>query len=130
MEAFREYFNHADKDRLKSLTTKEAGFHSANATKVSETTKQTSKATDHFTDPKSGRKIYYCWSHGATTNASHTSATCNRPKEGHIKEATWFDMQGGCCEFKKGKNNIRIEKKKTTTTANATAATVVATTEE
>jgi hypothetical protein len=132
LEAFREYFNHADKDRMKSLTTKEAGFHSANAAKVSETTtKQTNKASDHFTDPKSGRKIYYCWSHGATTNASHTSATCNRPKEGHIKEATWFDMQGGCCEFKIGKN--RIEKKKTTTAANATnatAATVTTTADE
>jgi hypothetical protein len=121
LDTFREYFNHADKDRLKSMTTKEAGFHSANAVKVNEpTTKQTGKASDHFTDPKSGRKIYYCWSHGATTNASHTSTTCNRPKEGHIKEATWFDMQGGCCEFKIGKKFPRVEKKKPTSEANAT----------
>lgn len=128
MAAFREYFNHADKDRQKSLTTKEAGYHSANSTKAKTETAENNRdnAANHFTDPKSGRKIYYCWSHGATTNATHTSATCTRPKEGHQKEATWFDMQGGCCEFNIGKN--RFIKKKTTNPPTATsAATVTAT---
>lgn len=128
MAAFREYFNHADKDRQKTLTTKEAGYHSANATKTNteNTEKSKSQASNHFIDPKSSRKIYYCWSHGATTNASHTSATCTRPKEGHVKDATWFDMQGGCCDFKIGKN--RFEKKKAATTpTTATAATTTVT---
>ena len=41
-----------------------------------------------------GKKMYYCWSHGLGTNAKHTSATCNNPKENHKKEATLDNMMG------------------------------------
>ena len=34
----------------------------------------------------------YCWTHGA---CAHTSAECNKPKEGHKKDATFADMKGG-----------------------------------
>ena len=37
----------------------------------------------------------YCWTHGFTTNANHTSATCNRPKKGHDTTATGRDRKGG-----------------------------------
>jgi hypothetical protein len=117
MNTFREFFNHADKDRKKNLTMKDAGFHGANAAKTykeavtTETTEATTtRPKSNFVDPTSGKKIYYCWSHGGTTNPKHTSASCNHPKEGHQKEATWFDMMDGCCEMKFGKN------KKTTPT--------------
>ena len=114
MNTFREFFNHADKDRKKNLTVKDAGFHGANAatksykeavtseSKTEET--KTTRPKSNFTDPTSGKKIYYCWSHGGNTNPKHTSATCNNPKDGHQKEATWFDMMDGCCEMKFGKN--------------------------
>jgi hypothetical protein len=116
MVAFKEFFNHADKDRKKQLTTKDAGFHGANAvtksykaavtneTATSEEAKPT-RTTTNFADPETGRKIYYCWSHGGNTNPNHTSAKCTRPKEGHQKEATWFDMMDGCCDMKFGKNH-------------------------
>lgn len=122
MITFQEFFNHADKDRKKHLTTKDAGFHGANATTktykaavTNETTGTTTEApatrtTTNFVDPTSGRKIYYCWSHGGSTNPKHTSETCTRQKDNHKKEATWFDMMGGCCEMNFGKN-----KKPTTT---------------
>ena len=119
MNTFREYFNHADKDRKKNLTTKDAGFHGANAvTKAPksdnkpENTTVTNRTATNFVDPDTGRKIYYCWSHGASTNPNHVSAKCKYPKEGHQKEATWMDMMDGCCEFKIGKN------RKTTKTDN------------
>jgi hypothetical protein len=37
----------------------------------------------------------YCWTHGHTTNSSHTSATCNHPGEGHQATATASNMMGG-----------------------------------
>ena len=111
MNTFHEYFNHAGKDRKKNLTTKDAGFHGANAaTKQSYNDKKTEKPTPtvrsetNFVDPDTGRKVYYCWSHGANLNPNHISAKCKFPKEGHQKEATWMDMMGGCCDFKIGKN--------------------------
>ena len=115
MKAFQEFFNHADKDRKKHLTTKDAGFHGANAVTKSykaavtneapptdETT--TTRPKTNFVDPTSGRKVYYCWSHGGTLNPKHTSETCNHPKEGHKKEAHWFNMMDGCGDMKFGKN--------------------------
>jgi hypothetical protein len=43
-----------------------------------------------------GDHITYCWSHGVTKNLWHNSTTCNRPKEGHKKEATLQNKMGGC----------------------------------
>lgn len=37
----------------------------------------------------------YCWTHGSTPNASHTSATCHHKAEGHVDAATWRHKQGG-----------------------------------
>jgi hypothetical protein len=37
----------------------------------------------------------YCWTHGHTTNSSHTSATCNHPGEGHQATATASNAMGG-----------------------------------
>ena len=34
----------------------------------------------------------YCWSHGA---CAHSSAECNKPKDGHKKEATFSNMMDG-----------------------------------
>lgn len=108
MPAFREFFNHADKDRKKNLTVKDAGFHGANAAvkgpKTETTVTNAARPTTNFSDPTSGKKIYYCWSHGGSLNSTHTSSTCKYPKEGHQKEATWMDMMNGCCEMKFGKN--------------------------
>jgi hypothetical protein len=37
----------------------------------------------------------YCWTHGHTTNISHTSTTCNRRDEGHQATATAAHSMGG-----------------------------------
>ena len=37
----------------------------------------------------------YCWTHGSTTNAAHSSATCKNKAPGHVDSATWRNQQGG-----------------------------------
>ena len=41
---------------------------------------------------------HYCWSHGVTWTAKHTSKTChaNRRFPDHNEEATFYNMCGGC----------------------------------
>ena len=41
-------------------------------------------------------KGHYCWSHGFLVRAEHTSATCNKQKEGHQVGATRGNIMGGC----------------------------------
>eukprot|EP00957_Ditylum_brightwellii_P197364 15036580-Ditylum_brightwellii.AAC.1 len=39
--------------------------------------------------------FFYCWAHGETTGAWHTSRNCRKQKEGHKMEATFYNrMQG------------------------------------
>jgi hypothetical protein len=40
----------------------------------------------------------YSWTHGHTTNSSHSSATCNHPGEGHHATATATNAMGGNTE--------------------------------
>jgi hypothetical protein len=37
----------------------------------------------------------YCWTHGHTTNSSHTNTTCNHPRDGHQGNATASSTMGG-----------------------------------
>jgi hypothetical protein len=37
----------------------------------------------------------YCWTHGYKVANSHTSLTCNYPKQGQKREATKTDNMGG-----------------------------------
>ena len=67
MTTFQEFFNHADKDRKKNLTTKDAGFHGAHATTYAAKVKQkvdnnndntgTAVKATNFIDPDSGNTI-------------------------------------------------------------------------
>ena len=43
-----------------------------------------------------GIPITYCWSHEMTRNLNHTSATCNRKKEGNQDNTTLQNKMGGC----------------------------------
>lgn len=74
-------------------------------TTVSSMATQLKEATDLITNlkqqlankktPKVAKVLYYCWSHGYTTNPKHDSGCCNNPKEGHKKEATIANNMGG-----------------------------------
>ncbi|KAG7372176.1 hypothetical protein IV203_018319 [Nitzschia inconspicua] len=95
---FQEHFDLANLLRLEELTTKQAGFHSANfatppnapaTASAAPTTSSNSITVDSTT-------MYYCWSHGLGFNPNHTSATCQRPSEKHDHTATIRNPKGGC----------------------------------
>ena len=46
-------------------------------------------------NPRRRPPTHYCWTHGGTTSQFHTSQTCQRPAEGHVREATLQDKRGG-----------------------------------
>ena len=75
-----QYFTKADNNRMRSVKPAPTTYQGANAAKET-----TAAAT---TTPKEKPKLYYCWTHGFTTNPKHTSTTCNRPKPDHKIEAT------------------------------------------
>jgi hypothetical protein len=37
----------------------------------------------------------YCWTHGYKVGNTHTSLSCNLPKQGHRREATQANNMGG-----------------------------------
>ena len=64
----------------------------------------------------SGKKWYYCWTHGLGKNKNHTSATCNRQADGHKTGATLDNMMGGSAKIatrRKTNNNGSSNKSKT-----------------
>jgi hypothetical protein len=46
--------------------------------------------------------LYYCWTHGLSQQAQHTSATCNNKRDGHVDDATAYDRKGGTHKFNFG----------------------------
>jgi hypothetical protein len=51
IDTFKEFFNHADKDRKKTLTTKDAGYHVANAAATNKAAPSETKTTQQQTHP-------------------------------------------------------------------------------
>ena len=56
------------------------------------------------------KQLFYCWTHGFSTNEKHTSPTCNFKAQEHKKNATAENMMGGC---KRGINRSLAMKKMT-----------------
>lgn len=53
-------------------------------------------ATAAITVPKAEVKwITYCWTHGPSTNPTHTSQTCTTPATGHIRDASLTNRCNG-----------------------------------
>jgi hypothetical protein len=62
----------------------------------SESTVASSANISAITPATSGERPHkYCWTHGHTTNSSHTSATCNHPGEGHQATVAASNAMGG-----------------------------------
>jgi hypothetical protein len=102
---FVVHFNTENKDRLRKLTALQAGYHSAHLatpeTPPPATIVPPSPAVANVARQapvvitNDNVRMYYCWSHGLGTNPIHTSARCTHPNEGHIRESTVTNMQGG-----------------------------------
>jgi hypothetical protein len=112
LTSFRTFFNKENKNRLRKLTAKQAGFHGANAA-TNPIDRPTIPDKPPPTKPPTAgvvvddTRMFYCWSHGLGWNPLHTSALCNNPTEGHQKTATINKMQGGCntiMALRKGKH--------------------------
>jgi hypothetical protein len=111
---FVVHFNHHEKKRKESLTAQAAGFHGANhATGLAPVnappgTHLAAAATAPLSEtPPNAFQMtgFYCWSHGLSTQAHHTSATCNNKREGHMDDATGYDCKGGTQKFNFGRNS-------------------------
>jgi hypothetical protein len=101
----RTHFNKADKERLRAMTTKEAGY--ANAI-IDTTSGKENKAPDLSSTGPHG--LYYCWTHGLTKNSKHTSQTCSNKSHGHQTNATIYNMLGGNNRIQRAKNERPIYK--------------------
>ena len=101
MANFITHFNCENRECIRKLTVKQAGFHGANTatnktTSVTPTTKPTPKdEPNHSIKTNNGTTMYYCWMHGLGKNCNHTSVTCKNKGEGHKDEATADNMMGG-----------------------------------
>ena len=112
------HFNAADRERLRLLTTRNAGFHgnalhaaAINAPPVEQAliapgaapavvppAAAPPAAANHPTP------MFYCHSHGLGTNPAHTSLTCRTRGPGHDTTATVNNMRGGCNLIQRRRN--------------------------
>ena len=103
---FETHFAKADIERKRTLTTRTAGYHQAamvqqlggpKKIKIEQDLPTANSAITTTTDQaKPTPGYYYCWSHGLSSNAEHTSISCKRQATGHRNDATVTNMLGGC----------------------------------
>jgi len=122
---FCVYFTAKNKDRLRKLTTSQAGFHGANAAIAAVTTSPSAAAkpvtlmsSQHtaIVTTNDGSSMYYCWTHGLGFNKTHTSATCSNPATGHCLDATVKNMQGGNTNIMSNRRRPKSDTQKPSTT--------------
>ena len=90
MDNFKDFFQKAEFDRRRNITSQSAGFHGAHKATVT-----TPKAVAPVTTVAPTTSTSYCWTHGTSKNAKHTSSTCENKAEGHQDDATSTDKKGG-----------------------------------
>jgi hypothetical protein len=111
MAEFQRLFNLANKECVRQITAKGAGFHgahhaktpsyilpdqhSANAAAIVPAGGKPKPPKDHSALVRETR-WYYCHTHGLGPNPEHTSATCENPGNNHQSKATINNMMGGC----------------------------------
>jgi hypothetical protein len=91
---FMTHFNLMNINRLLTTTTTEAGYSATTNQPKKETKAPNANNKENERNNGSITGYHYFWTHGI--NKTHKGMQCNYPKEGHIKEATIGNMQGGC----------------------------------
>jgi len=118
MDVFQADFELGNQERLRKLTAGAAGFHGAHLATPPPSTPtgpgvtlaiaaaaiptRPPPSSIHAVNVEGGR-MYYCWTHGLSSNQNHTSATCERKAAGHKDNATAFNMQGGNNKISSGR---------------------------
>jgi hypothetical protein len=96
---FVEHFTRANTTRLATLTTADVHFANNSTVHNNNPVPVINNVTPTVGITVGNKRLYYCWSHGLTTNSTHSSATCNHPKPGHDSSATAMDRKGGSNTF-------------------------------
>ena len=94
--SFTAHFNLANEARKADMTTADLKFADANLASLTIDNNSNKSSTNSTNN--SG--LYYCWSHGLSTNANHTSQNCRQMKSGHIAHATLHKRHGGNNTFR------------------------------
>jgi hypothetical protein len=96
MVNFRLHFDKANKERRHRLTISTAGLHGANNANGTMPQAAANPPRGNGTWRITNRTGWaYCYTHGASTNLRHTSATCTNRCEGHQPAATMDNTMGG-----------------------------------
>jgi hypothetical protein len=121
---FKTHFTLQEKNRLRNITAKAAGF---NATQVPAT--PVTPPAAHLIPPNdahaaaadaagtthnkpytsNGVELVYCWTHGLSKNAAHSSKTCENKAEGHNDAATLDNRMGGVNRINFGRSGKKRE---------------------
>ena len=126
MERFKRHFRNAAKDHKRMATTAAMGYGGSNLAEeiaaavraeLSRTAASPAAHAANNADPAGaptahtvdvgGHPMYYCWTHGLSSNSSHTSMTCQHRAEGHQETATITNMMGGCNLISQGRRARR-----------------------
>lgn len=96
LDRFTTELTTANRERLRQLTARMGGYHSANAAVRRQSIQPSGPPTAPTENIVSGEiQLYYCWTHGLGRGRTHTSATCANRAPGHITTATASNTQGG-----------------------------------
>ena len=95
VDNLKTHFARYNEERLRTLTTKQAGYHTSGTIPVSaeESAHAVTPETKHVTS--NDIKMYYCWTHGLGMNPKHCSDSCKNKAEGHKDAATADKMMDG-----------------------------------
>jgi hypothetical protein len=111
------HFNKHEKERHRKMTARAAGFHGANNAQApvtdDEADQQVNNATTQPTSFQSNNiTLYYCWTHGLSRNADHTSSTCANKADHHHDNATVDNRMGGVNKISFGRSGKPRDNKK------------------
>jgi hypothetical protein len=85
----------SDRSTLAGLTTALAAANAEIATLKQQLTERPAASQNASHQQQRFKHGNYCWTHGFRCGRNHTSATCKWPGEGHRKDATKDNKQGG-----------------------------------
>lgn len=96
---FATEFTTANRERLRQVTARVGGYHSANVA-MEKPKPPTSTTPAPVAIVSDDVRLYYCWTHGLGPSRTHTSATCSNRAQGHVATATVNNTQGGSNSFR------------------------------
>ncbi|CAB9513751.1 hypothetical protein SEMRO_610_G175150.1 [Seminavis robusta] len=91
---FQTHFKEANNERIRTVTTKQAGYHDQHQANAANT-------DNPYIVTLNGESMSYCFSHGLQWDLTHNSKTCRNRHAEHNQKATLMNMCGGRCQIKR-----------------------------